>query len=179
MLRLKSLVGSLVLLSVLSAPLLPQEPEPVVAIAGDAPIGASAERILNVIDLILEHHIDPPTRQEMLLSGARALMVEAKLNAPHGLSRRVSDLATRSDCAAFLVKLLGDALAAGLSRGDIEQTLTHGILKAVPGQPVLMPAKELKVQRSLQDNQYVGIGIALSKDSDGFSIGAGTTSPEA
>jgi len=44
---------------------------------------AVIERLLNVIDLVLEKHIaPPPTRQEMLLSASRNLLRRQRLKQP-------------------------------------------------------------------------------------------------
>src|SRR5687768_2502373 len=52
-------------------------------------IEACVGRLLAISDTVLEHHIDPPTRQEMLLGAARALYGSAGLPLPAGMSRRI------------------------------------------------------------------------------------------
>ena len=41
-------------------------------------------------DTVLEHHIDPPARQQMILTGIQALYKAAGTPVPHRLSSRVS-----------------------------------------------------------------------------------------
>ena len=158
------------MLSVVVMPTLGQESNPV-AETSNLSEAVRVERILSAMELVLDHHLDPPTRQEMLLSAARTLMKEAKRKAPPGLSRRVSDLENREHCAAFLVNLMRDAQATGLSREEAEAALSRGAVAVVPGRAEIMAAKEAKVQQQLQSNQYVGIGITLSAVEGMSSIG--------
>src|SRR5262249_21767228 len=114
------------------------------------------DRLLNVIDLVLEKHIAPPTRQEMLLSASRILLQEAKIDATAELSRRASSVSTRTECAEFVGSIWQQAVAAGQSTGAVQRALDLGLWRVVPGEMTLLPAKELKVQQQLQANQYVG-----------------------
>jgi C-terminal peptidase prc len=140
-------------------------------IAEQIPIPEPAiDRLLNVIDLVLDKHIAPPTRQEMLLSASRNLLQEAKIEATAELSRRASSVSTRTECAEFVGSIWQQAVAAGQSTGAVQRALDLGLLRVVPGEMALLPAKELKVQQQLQANQYVGIGIALSQVEGAFTM---------
>ena len=131
---------------------------------------AAIDRLLNLIDLVLEKHIAPPTRQEMLLCASRILLQEAKLEATAELSRRASSVSSRTECAEFVGSILQQAVAAGLSTDTVQRALDLGVLRVVPGEMALLPAKELKVQQQLQANQYVGIGIALMQLDGAFTM---------
>ena len=61
---------------------------------------AFANRILDVTDVVLQNHIDPPTRQEMILAGVKALFRTDGGTVPNQLSARVSQLAERDEMAA-------------------------------------------------------------------------------
>ena len=49
-----------------------------------------ARRIGEITDVVLQYHIDPPTRQQMILSAIKALYKAAGEPVPPGLGRRVS-----------------------------------------------------------------------------------------
>ena len=56
----------------------------------------------NLIDTVLEHHIDPPARQQMILTGIKAVYKTAGPPVPDGLSRRVSSVTTPEQLATLL-----------------------------------------------------------------------------
>ena len=114
-------------------------------------------RILAITDVVLQNHIDPPTRQEMILAGTKALYRADKRLAPRGLSGRISELASPDQIADYLnvVRAEFDELQ------DPEAILTSGMLQAVPGRAFLIDANSSKVQAQLAANRYVGTGIAL------------------
>ena len=68
----------------------------------------AAGRVQEITDVVLQNHIDPPARQQMVLSGIRALHEAAGLPAHPGLGRRVSTLTTPEQFAS----LIEEALAA-------------------------------------------------------------------
>ena len=64
-----------------------------------------ARRIGEITDAVLQHHIDPPARQQMILAGVKALYRASGAQTPAGLSRRVSSLATPEQLAGLLVEI--------------------------------------------------------------------------
>jgi len=121
-----------------------------------------AQGLLAISDVVLQHHIDPPTRQQMLLMGIKAALNKEELPQPHGLSRTVSSLARKQ-----LVEFIGDAVTkSALSAPEFEAEFLTGMLSTVPGNASILPMNEVKVAEQLQSNRYVGIGIALATDQD-------------
>src|SRR6516165_1393588 len=55
---------------------------------------ALAREAQTIIDTVLEHHLDPPTRQEMWLAGTRALLAKVGVTQRPGLSSEISQLTT-------------------------------------------------------------------------------------
>ncbi len=141
------------------------------AISDDAPPTPSApgrkvpadlaKRVLEITDAVLEHHIDPPTRQQMILGGLKALYRKAGLPIPHGLSRRISAMATPEQLKALLADAYPKSTAEAVSAKTLEQTLFDGLLESVPGDARLISAKERKVAEQFEGNRYVGLHIAL------------------
>jgi len=121
-----------------------------------------AERMFAITDAVLDHHIEPASRQEMILSGLRAAFASKRRTAPD-LGRRVSDVRTLDELTSLLEELWpkqpGEASSA-----QIEAELFRGLLQPVPGAPIILPAKEARVRAQIQANRYIGIGIALSLD---------------
>jgi len=115
-------------------------------------------RILTLTDVVLQKHIDPPTRQQMILAGTKALYQADKRQIPKGLSQRVSDLAKPEQFEEFLKDIQTEF---GALR-NTEVILTQGLLSSLPCGAHLVDAETNMVQGQLAANRYVGIGIALT-----------------
>jgi len=100
----------------------------------------------------------------MILGGIKALYRKAGLPVPHGLGRRISDLATAKQIESFLAGAWPKAGAGASSAEALEQSLLDGLLESVPGDARLIPAKERKVAEQIEGNRYVGLHIALKTD---------------
>jgi carboxyl-terminal processing protease len=121
-------------------------------------------RIFAITDLVLDQHIEPATRQEMILAGLRSAVGSKNAAAP-SLGRRVSDLKTKEDLTALLNELWPTMTRpTGAAGNQFEKSLFEGLLRPVLGHAYLLPAKEARVQAQLQANRYIGIGIALGMD---------------
>ena len=97
---------------------------------------------LAVIDVVLQNHIDPPTRQEMILAGTKALYRADDRLPPNGLSRRVSELARPDEIAEYLDKVYAEFQELP----DAGSVWMNGALGVVAGRPHLIDAESNKVQ---------------------------------
>jgi carboxyl-terminal processing protease len=144
------------------------QPKPTPAAAAPVPAPAMpadlARRVLEITDAVLEHHIDPPARQQMILSGIKSLDRAAGAPDPIGLSRRVSTIATLEQLAALLNEVWPKTTAKPLSATKLEDVLLEGLVAAVPGQASVMTDKERNALEQFAGNRYVGIHIALGTD---------------
>lgn len=122
------------------------------------------KRIQEITDAVLEHHIDPPARQEMILDGIKGLYQAAGLPAPLGLSRRVSAISTPEQLAVLLADLWPKSSARPVSARSLEEALLDGLLASVSGGAHLISAKDRRVAEQMEGNRYVGIQIALGMD---------------
>lgn len=122
---------------------------------------ALAPQAQAVTDAVLGHHIDPPARQQMILSGIRALYRAAGAPAPPDLVRRVSAAATPDQFAAILRESWPRTTARPVAADRLWDAFFEGLLAPVPGRAYLMTAKESKVTESFAGNRYVGIHVAL------------------
>lgn len=121
-----------------------------------------SSRALSLTDVVMQYHIDPPARQQMILSGAKSVYVAADRPVPGDLSIQVSQLATEKQLAEFL-----DRIRIEFSHLDnLESILTEGMLSAVPGDSFLVEAKENAVNQQVLNNRYVGTGISLATNKE-------------
>ena len=130
-------------------------------------------RVFKITDVVLDQHVEPPTRQEMLLCGLTALHPGGL---PEGLSRAVSKTAAEDDFAECLVqfwpKTSRDAESA-----QLRQTFLYGMGQAVPGGLDFESAKQSVVNRQIAANQYVGIGVMIVSSGNGHRHQIGGTFP--
>ncbi|MFI5459738.1 MAG: S41 family peptidase [Isosphaerales bacterium] len=123
-----------------------------------------ARRIGDITEAVLDHHIDPPARQQMILGGIKAVYKSAGLPVPLGLSRRVSALSTPDQLATLLVDIWPKSTAKSVAATKLEEVLFDGLLASVPGGARLISAKDRTVEEQFAGNRYVGIHIALMTD---------------
>ena len=123
-----------------------------------------ARRVMEITDAVLEHHIDPPARQQMILDGIEGLYQAAGLPDPVALSMRVSSVTTRDQLAALLADLWPLSPAKPVETEKLVQMTLEGLLKSIPGDPELLSAKDRKVADQIKWNRYVGIHISLGMD---------------
>jgi len=133
---------------------------------------AFARRVFLLADLILEHHIDPPTRQEMILGGFRGLLGAAKSEPLPTLSRKVSEVRTVEELIPLLSQVWPSTFPGipakdpkkKVERQQPEDAFLIGLFQTVPGFPHLVSAKEARADAQIQANRYVGLGIAIRWD---------------
>ncbi len=139
---------------------------PVSGQPAEVPIEAFIQQAQSITDAVLEHHPDPPTRQEMWLAGAKALLARVGVTQYSGLSNRVSRLNTEQQFSEFAKEILSSEAVRKNSQPAwvLQATFLYGILGVVPGGAYLETAKEAFVGGQLKANRYVGTGIALGYD---------------
>ncbi|MGH7127894.1 MAG: S41 family peptidase, partial [Planctomycetaceae bacterium] len=126
---------------------------------------SAPQRMLAVIDTVLEHHIDPPTRQQMVLDLVRQMHTQTGEPVPTGLSRRVSRLTETEDLHALLSEFWTEARTRSKLPPDrLELFVLSNMLEGLPGEANLTSAKDHAVEEQLAANRYVGVGIALRID---------------
>jgi carboxyl-terminal processing protease len=123
-----------------------------------------AKRIVEITDAILEHSVDPPTRQQMIQSGFKALYKAAGSPVPPGLSRRLSAIAAPEQLATLIANVWPKVTVKSPDAAKLQAAFIDGLLATVPGGARLVSAKERKVEEQFRGNRYVGIHIALGRD---------------
>lgn len=117
----------------------------------------------DVVDAVLRAHFDPPTRQEMVLSGIKSLYRTTGAPAPGDLARRVSDAADFDQ----LAMILDESWPRDKPVETLRAALLEGLLKPVAGDSRFMTDKEYQVVEQFAGNRYEGVHIALSKMGEG------------
>jgi carboxyl-terminal processing protease len=123
-----------------------------------------SKRVIEITDAVLEHHIDPPALQQMILGGAKGLYRAAGLPVRSGLGRQVSAVITPEQVGTLIADIWPKSAAKNLSSKALEQALLEGLLHEVAGGAELISAKDRKVAEQLAGNRYVGIHIGLGMD---------------
>lgn len=122
-----------------------------------------------VFEVVLDNHIEPPARQQMVLALLRNLHQNESQLALAELAKTISDV---SDKEALY----------GVMRQEIQRYATHLPLDSkrmnrvelnwlngiVPGGVSLIDPKNAEVEQQLAANRYVGIGVQLTKSDDGY-----------
>jgi carboxyl-terminal processing protease len=143
------------------------EPSPTPSTSAPKVPADLAKRICDITDAVLEHHIDPPVRQQMIHGAIKWLHSKAGLPLPSGLSRRVSSVTTADQLAELLADVWPKATVKPTSKEleeAFEEALFAGLLECVAGGARLLSAKERKVAEQLEGNRYVGLHITLGRN---------------
>ncbi len=124
-----------------------------------------------VFDAIQEHHISPPTRQEMVLAMARFLRADEPPSETARLSTTISNIAGKE----ALHQLMIDEIGANGAKLQLDpERLDHLNLSwldpIVPGGVQLDRPKDVDVQQQLAANRYVGIGVAVAQTAHSFTF---------
>ena len=133
------------------------------ALAG-APDESLAGRSRAICDAVQTHHVEAPTRQQMIHAGIVAMYRAVEKAPPAGLGARISGLTTHEQFATLLAEVRPRPGGAAKTEAALDQAFLDGLSAAVPGGVTIMEAKESKVAEQLAGNRYVGIQIAVTVD---------------
>lgn len=128
-------------------------------------VEGTVDRLMSAMEVILDRHIEPPTRQEMVLAVARALDSDGADQ--RRMSREVSQLAEREDLRKFLVETWREETEArdDASHEALSDRVMAAMLRSVGAGSGLphraLSDEDYRLDRQFADNRYVGIGIYL------------------
>ena len=129
---------------------------------GTPPAGL-AGRAEAIVEAVLAHQIDPPTRQQMILDGLKAVYLAAGVPCPADLARRVSAVATPDQLAALIAEAWPRQAGQDVKGGTLEDAFCEGMLSALPG-ALLQSATERRATEQIEANLYVGVHIGIIRD---------------
>lgn len=130
-----------------------------IGLSGSAPAktDAVASRAEAIIATVLDNHIDPPTRQQLILAGTRAVYRAAKKPMPQKTSRRVSQITDRKTLRRHLAELRKQIEW----KKFLDDAFVNGLVASLPGGGRLISAEETRVLGQLNRNRYVGTGVVI------------------
>ncbi len=129
--------------------------------ARETSVVAEIDRLLQRVETISQHHVESPSRQQMILTLARAIFQATGRVASLDLASEVSRRTKTEDFRHILEDALADANPE--SREKVARFAVDALLRSLPGNCEEVPAKEYRVNEQLAANRYVGIGIVLGK----------------
>jgi hypothetical protein len=123
-----------------------------------------AARVRDVIETVMEHHVDPPTRQQMILEVLRGVAESASARLPSGLSTRLSAISDVDAIYRFMDEERQKLSPNAESDFPINRFVMTRLNPLVPGGVDIVPDKEYAVNEQLAANRYVGIGVQAMLD---------------
>lgn len=123
-----------------------------------------ADRFRAICDAVQTHHVEGPTRQQMIHAGIVAMYHAVEKATPGGLGERISDLNTHEQFAALLAEVRPEPGASATTDAALDRAFLDGVSASVPGGLTIMEAKESRVAEQLAGNRYVGIQISVAMD---------------
>ncbi|HVJ87777.1 MAG TPA: S41 family peptidase [Caulifigura sp.] len=151
--------------------------------AGQPARESLVDDLVALSELIVEHHFQPPTRQQLVLEAARGIYECRKQEPPADLARQCSLSGNDQKFREILLAALGvdserDAVVInrGVTRGgssapepDVADLMRAAVLKlnaVVPGGLELQTPKAHAANQQLSESRYVGVGIAVRMTDD-------------
>jgi carboxyl-terminal processing protease len=132
-----------------------------------ASAAALARRAWTITDLVLEQDLDPPARQQMLLTGLKAIAGKMSAAEQRNLSSRVSAITKSDQLAALLQELLAKSEAPKDPQWQEENPFLHGLgggdgdAGREERAPTYLSPRGLKAHEVLTGNRYIGTGIQI------------------
>jgi C-terminal peptidase prc len=127
---------------------------PVFAAESGNKSATEAHRLWVITDVVLDRHVSPPVRQQLLMTALQAAFRTNGKHAPIDLARRVSQVVSE--------KQLADLLELAGPKVSKPDALASAMLQALPGRAALLSADDLKQRGIHTGNRYVGTGIQIS-----------------
>ncbi len=127
--------------------------------ADDPTVGRLHQAFALTVEVIHQQHVDPPARQELLLRGARQLLVQAGVQPQQELARQTSEVVGSQAERAFLEELVSQ-LPEKYDRSSARDHFLAGVASAC--RATYVPYTDYQVNMQLRENRYEGIGIQLA-----------------
>ncbi len=118
--------------------------------------------------IVLEHHMRPPVRQQIILAVARTLYEERGAAVPEDLALKCSISTEESQFRQILREAFGDAMVWDYSEvTGLCRSVSAVVQECVAGDVRIETRKSGTASRQLAENRYVGVGIAVTGKSQG------------
>lgn len=123
-----------------------------------------AADLTDLFDVILDHHVTPVTKQQMMQSCLAFGFRQSGRMMPADLVREISQSADNDDFRRILQR----ELPAILDGSDGNEIRLASALASIGVQ--VLPSKDQRINQQLAANRYVGIGIAIGVHNGGFPV---------
>lgn len=122
-----------------------------------------------IFETVLDHHIEPPTRQEMVLALMRRLH-DTDLPAKQAeLAREISELPGKDALTAYMrAEIEKHASRLNFDPDHLDRLDLHWLSSVVLGGVRIESPKNADVALQLAANRYVGIGVQMTKTDKGY-----------
>lgn len=124
---------------------------------------AVARSVLGATEIVLAHHPEPPTRQEMIARAVRNLFPDGLSSARAAVAEQVSALSNPAEIEAFLVRQCEKRLREGMSKYDLSERLVRGVSASVDGGLAVLSPDEVDARQRFETNRFVGTGLVLER----------------
>ncbi|MDA1229250.1 MAG: PDZ domain-containing protein [Planctomycetota bacterium] len=140
--------------------------------AAEAPVDHSLNSLhaRDIIEAVMEHHVDPPTRQQLILEVLRGVAEAESDRLPSDLSTRISAISDTDSLYSFLDAERERLTVKGQSAFRIDTHVLARLNRIVPGGVRIVPLKEYVVNEQLTANRYVGIGVRTALENQSQRI---------
>ncbi|WP_197532479.1 S41 family peptidase [Symmachiella macrocystis] len=131
--------------------------------AGD--VKTAVDEVMHVVNMVLEHHIAPPTGQQMVVDVIRHVYQKAQLQMPPDMPQLISRRSLEQ-----VPDFLNDTLEEVARRSSqpfqplVRESLTD-MVSNLPGGARITAVRKHTVNEQIASNRYVGTGIALRMSS--------------
>ena len=121
---------------------------------------AMAEKLMQVFDLVIEKHVDPPTRQALV--HRVCVLLESDTVGSVGIGKTISNVTRKQMCELISGRI--DTIATSERETVVNRALKSTLENFAATE--LTTQSEHRVQEQLAANRYVGIGIAIGMSND-------------
>ncbi len=120
-------------------------------------------RLRELMEAVQTHHIQPPTRQQMIFDVINAFAKHQKSPVPAGFSAQLSAENDVERLYAMMQEELARSKATKLTDEQFDNIAVHAVADATNGGLAMIRSKDHNVNEQIAANRYVGIGIQVSQ----------------
>ncbi|MBL8810201.1 MAG: PDZ domain-containing protein [Planctomycetaceae bacterium] len=133
----------------------------------DAPHRLAHEgRLRELMETIQANHIQPPTRQQLILEVVKAFATKQKSSVPTGFSAKLSEENSPDRLYALMTDELARTGATTLPDDQFDSIALTALAESTEGGLAVIRQKDKNVNEQLAANRYVGIGIQVGVHRD-------------
>jgi len=123
--------------------------------------------VRSVIETILQKHIEPPTRQQMVLEAARQLGVSLNSPVSWELSLAISDARDSVELYKLFLTELQRQIDSDVETSVVLKSVEIGIDRLLVGGLDIDTRSNVQAEEQIAANRYVGIGVTVAALRDG------------